>query len=78
MDHGAKSVCAYVTHGVLSGGAVARVAASPMEKLVITDSILPTEAVRVSSNVRPLSIASLMAEAMKRISEETSVSSLFG
>ena len=77
MDQGAKSVCAYVTHGVLSGGAVARVAASPMEKLVITDSIQPTEAVRISPNVRQLSIASLMAEAMKRISDETSVSSLF-
>jgi ribose-phosphate pyrophosphokinase len=77
MDQGAKSVSAYVTHGVLSGGAVARVAASPMEKMVITDSIQPTEAVRVSPNVRPISIATLMAEAMKRISEETSVSSLF-
>ena len=77
MDQGAKSVCAYVTHGVLSGGAVARVAASPMEKLVITDSIQPTEAVRISPNVKPLSIASLMAEAMKRISDESSVSSLF-
>ena len=77
MDQGAKSVSAYVTHGVLSGGAVARVAASPMEKMVITDSIQPTEAVRVSPNVRPLSIATLMAEAIKRISEETSVSSLF-
>ena len=77
MDNGAKSVCAYVTHGVLSGGAVARVAASPMEKLVITDSIQPTEAVRVSPNIKPLSVASLMAEAMKRISDETSVSSLF-
>jgi len=77
MDEGAKSVSAYVTHGVLSGGAVARVAASPMEKLVITDSIVATEAVRISPNVRPLSIASLMAEAMKRVSEETSVSSLF-
>ncbi|MBV8593006.1 MAG: ribose-phosphate pyrophosphokinase, partial [Caulobacteraceae bacterium] len=76
MDKGAKSVSAYVTHGVLSGGAVARVAASPMEKMVITDSIQPTEAVRVSPNVRPISIATLMAEAMKRISEETSVSSL--
>ena len=71
MDQGAKSVSAYVTHGVLSGGAVARVAASPIEKLVITDSIQPTEAVRVSPNVRPLTIAPLMAEAMKRISEET-------
>src|SRR5262249_33446045 len=58
MDHGARSVSAYVTHGVLSGGAVARVAASPMEKMVITDSIQATEAVRVSPNVRPLSIAS--------------------
>jgi ribose-phosphate pyrophosphokinase len=77
MDHGAKSVCAYVTHGVLSGGAVARVAASPIEKMVITDSIMPTQAVRVSPNVRPLSVAPLMAEAMKRISDETSVSSLF-
>ncbi|MBN9512127.1 MAG: ribose-phosphate pyrophosphokinase [Alphaproteobacteria bacterium] len=77
MDQGAKSVSAYVTHGVLSGGAVARVAASPMEKMVITDSIMPTEAVRVSPNIRPLSIATLMAEAMKRIADETSVSSLF-
>ena len=77
MDQGANSVCAYVTHGVLSGGAVARVAASPMTKLVITDSIQATEAVRISPNVRPLSIASLMAEAMRRISDETSVSSLF-
>ena len=77
MDQGAKSVSAYVTHGVLSGGAVARVAASPMEKMVITDSIQATEAVRVSPNVRPLSIATLMAEAMKRIADETSVSSLF-
>ena len=77
MDQGANSVCAYVTHGVLSGGAVARVAASPMTKLVITDSIQATEAVRISPNVRPLSIASLMAEAMRRISDETSLSSLF-
>jgi ribose-phosphate pyrophosphokinase len=77
MDQGAKSVSAYVTHGVLSGGAVARVAASPMEKLVITDSIQPTKDVGVSPNVRPLSIAGLMAEAMKRISDEASVSSLF-
>jgi ribose-phosphate pyrophosphokinase len=77
MDQGAKSVCAYITHGVLSGGAVARIAASPMEKLVITDSIMPTDAVRVSPNIKPLSVATLMAEAVKRISEETSVSSLF-
>ena len=77
MDQGATSVSAYITHGVLSGGAVARVAASPIEKMVITDSIMPTEAVRVSPNIKPLSIATLMAEAMKRITDEASVSSLF-
>jgi ribose-phosphate pyrophosphokinase len=77
MERGAKSVAAYVTHGVLSGGAVARVAASPLEKLVTTDSIQATEAVRVSRNVRQLSVAPLMAEAIKRISSEQSVSSLF-
>jgi len=76
-DHGATSVVAYVSHGVLSGGAVARVTASALETLVITDSIPATEAVRVARNVRVLSIAPLMAEAMRRISEERSVSSLF-
>ncbi len=76
-ERGAKSVVAYVTHGVLSGGAVARVGSSPIEALVTTDSIAATEAVRVAKNVRRLSIASLMAEAILRISEERSVSSLF-
>jgi ribose-phosphate pyrophosphokinase len=76
-DAGAKSVAAYVTHGVLSGGAVARVGASPLEALVTTDSILATEAVRVSRNIRQITIAPLMAEAISRISEEKSVSSLF-
>ena len=77
VEAGAASVSAYCTHGVLSGGAVARVSASPMKELVITDSILATEAVRISPTVRQLSIAPLMAEAMQRISEERSVSSLF-
>lgn len=77
IDAGASSVVAYATHGVLSGGAVARVSASPIEKLIITDSIPATEAVRVSHNIEQLSIAPLMAEAMQRISEETSVSTLF-
>lgn len=77
MEQGATSVHAYVTHGVLSGGAVARVSSSPMEKLVITDSIQSTEAVRVSHNIDQLTIAPLMAEAIRRISEESSVSSLF-
>ncbi|MEE8248456.1 MAG: ribose-phosphate pyrophosphokinase [Alphaproteobacteria bacterium] len=74
---GAESVSAYVTHAVLSGGAVARVASSALETLVTTDSISTTEAVRVSHNIRRISIAPLMAEAMRRISDERSVSSLF-
>jgi ribose-phosphate pyrophosphokinase len=77
MEAGAASVSAYATHGVLSGGAVARVSSSPLEALIITDSIAATEAVRVSHNIEQLTIAPLMAEAMSRISEETSVSSLF-
>ena len=76
-NEGATSVLAYVTHGVLSGGAVARVASSSLETLVTTDSIVATEAVRVSNNIRRMTIASLMAEAMLRISQERSVSSLF-
>ncbi|MFQ6016702.1 MAG: ribose-phosphate pyrophosphokinase [Kiloniellaceae bacterium] len=76
-DAGAKSVSAYVTHGVLSGGAVARVSSAPLEELVMTDSIQATEAVRVARNIRQISIAPLLGEAMKRISEERSVSSLF-
>ena len=76
-EAGAKSVRAYVTHGVLSGGAVARVSSSPLVELVTTDSITATEAVRVATNVRQLSIAPIMAEAISRISEERSVSSLF-
>jgi ribose-phosphate pyrophosphokinase len=76
-EAGATSVSAYVTHGVLSGGAVARVSAAPIDRLVITDSIMATEAVRVSQNVRQVTIAPLIAEAMRRISEERSVSTLF-
>ena len=77
MNEGAKDVSAYVTHGVLSGGAVGRVTASPLKELVITDSIQATEAVRLADNIRQLSIAPLMAEAISRISKESSVSSLF-
>ena len=77
MKAGARSVSAYITHGVLSGGAVARVEASPLERLVITDSIQATEAVRVSRKIEQLSIAPLLGEAMSRISDERSVSSLF-
>jgi ribose-phosphate pyrophosphokinase len=77
MRSGAQGVSSYVTHGVFSGGATARVAASPIEMLTTTDSILATEAVRVAHNIRQLTIAPLLAEAIRRISEESSVSSLF-
>jgi ribose-phosphate pyrophosphokinase len=77
MKAGASSASAYITHGVLSGGAVARVTASPLESLVITDSIAATEAVKLAHNIRQLTIAPLMAESIQRISEERSVSSLF-
>lgn len=77
LNNGARSASVYVTHGVLSGGAVARIAASPIEMLTITDSIGATEAVRLAHNVRQLTIAPLLAEAMRRISDESSVSSLF-
>ena len=76
-ESGARSVVAYATHGVLSGAAVARVVGSELTQLVITDTIEATEAMQAATNVRVLSISQLMAEAMRRISEESSVSSLF-
>ncbi len=76
-EAGAEDVVAYVTHGVLSGGAVARVEGSALHELVITDSIQPTDAVAASNRIRPLTIAPLLGEAVKRIADESSVSSLF-
>jgi len=77
LESGAREVYAYCTHGVLSGGAVGRIAASRLKEMVVTDSIQPTEAVRLAQNIRVLSIASLMAEAISRTAQEESVSSLF-
>jgi len=77
LAKGAKEVYAYITHGVLSGGAVARIAGSRLKELVITDSIMPTEAVKVAHNIRVISIAPLMGEAIGRTATESSVSSLF-
>ena len=77
LNQGAREVYAYITHGVLSGGAVARVTSSKLKELVITDSILATEAVRVASNIRSLSVAPLLGEAIGRTSTEQSVSTLF-
>ncbi len=77
LAQGAKDVSAYITHGVLSGGAVARVTSSKLKHLVITDSIQATEAVKVARNIRVIGIASLIGEAIGRTSREESVSSLF-
>ena len=77
IEQGAAEVYAYITHGVLSGGAVARTSASKLKELVITDSIQPTEGVRIAANIRVLSIANLIGDAISRTAAEESVSSLF-
>ena len=77
LAQGAKEVYAYITHGVLSGGAVSRIAASKLKELVITDSIQPTAAVKLARNIRVCSIAPLFGEAIGRTANEASVSSLF-
>jgi ribose-phosphate pyrophosphokinase len=77
MDHGALETHAYVVHGVLSGGAVARISSSPLKSMVITDTIQATEAVRNASNIKQLSVAHLMGEAIRRTNEEESISELF-
>lgn len=77
MDAGAASVTAYLSHGVLSGQAVERVDGSVLKELVITDSILPSAAALASDKIRVLSIAPLIGEAIRRIADESSVSSLF-
>jgi len=77
IEAGASSVSAYVTHGVLSGEAVQRVSNSQLEKLLITDTIQPTEGILNSDKFEVIEIANLIGEAMRRTSEEHSVSSLF-
>ncbi len=77
LDAGAKTVAAYATHGVLSGQAVERVEASALSSLTITDSIAATPAVTAAKKIRQLSVAPLLAEAIARIGQERSVSSLF-
>ena len=76
-EMGATSVSAYISHGVLSNAAPARVDKSELDELVVTDSIKPTDEVNAAKKTRVVSIAPLMAEAIRRISDETSVSSLF-
>ena len=77
MAAGAASVTAYLTHGVLSGSAVERVGASALKELVITDTIMPTAAAAASAKIRVLPIAPMIGEAIRRISDESSVSSLW-
>ena len=77
IDVGAVSVDAYVTHGVLSGSAVSNISNSPLSSLVTTNSIKATEAVNMSSNIRQISIAPIIGEAIRRVHMEQSVSSLF-
>jgi len=77
LEQGATDVSAYITHGVLSGGAVARIAASRLTELVITDSIQPSEVMLAAANIRVLSIANLIGDAIGRTAAEESVSSLF-
>ena len=77
IDVGAISVDAYVTHGVLSGSAVSNITNSPLSSLVTTNSIKATQAVNMSSNLRQISIAPIIGEAIRRVHMEQSVSSLF-
>ena len=77
MEEGASGVSAYVSHGVLSGGAVDRVTASPIDMLVTTDSIEATEAMQDADNIRQITVAPLLGEAVLRITQSRSVSSLF-
>ncbi|ACF03335.1 ribose-phosphate pyrophosphokinase [Rhodopseudomonas palustris] len=77
LANGATEVYAYITHGVLSGGACARITNSKLKELVITDSIQATEGVCKAPNIRTITIASLIAEAIGRTAAEESVSSLF-
>ncbi|MBB2202715.1 ribose-phosphate pyrophosphokinase [Gluconacetobacter tumulisoli] len=77
MKEGATAVEAYVTHGVLTGGAVKRIADSPIGMLTLTDSIAATDAVANATNIRQISTANLLSRAMRAVSDESSVSSLF-
>src|SRR5690606_3891580 len=77
MEHGARRVVACATHGVLSGPAVQRIEASPLEEVVVTDSVRISEEARACKKIRVLSIARLLGEAIRRIHNSDSVSSLF-
>ena len=77
MDLGAKSITAYTTHGVLTGKAIEKIEKSKLTELVVTDSINNDKKCQLSEKIRVISVSDLLGEAIKRISEESSVSSLF-
>lgn len=77
INKGAKSVCAYITHGILSGKAHDKIGNSQLEKLVITNSIEPTQQTLDTDNIKIIDISDLLAKAIYNIAEETSVSTLF-
>ena len=77
-DHGASSVSAYITHGVLSDPAVKSITNSELTEVVITDSIAQPEKVKDCDKIREVSISTLMGEAIRRIANDESVSKLFG
>ena len=77
MERGAKEVHVYVTHGVLSGEAVKKINKSEIKKLIVTDTIDNQDKIKKASNIEVLTISNLMGEAIKRISNSTSVSDLF-
>ena len=77
INRGAKEVHVYITHGVLSGGAVNKIKKSKIKKLVITDTIDNSNKIKKAGNIEVLTISNLLGEAIKRISNSTSVSDLF-
>jgi ribose-phosphate pyrophosphokinase len=76
-DEGAVRVVAYITHAVLSGAAIERISKSVLDELVVTDTIPLSDAAKACSRIRQLSVAGLLAETIRRISDEESVSSLY-
>ena len=77
INRGAKEVHVYTTHGVLSGEAVEKIKKSKIKKLIITDTIDNSDKIKKAKNIEVLSISNLLGEAIKRISNSTSVSDLF-
>ena len=76
-NNGAKEIYSYIVHGVLSGNAFSKIAESSIKELILTDTIEPSDEVKKTKNIRHISIAPLMGEAIKRINSDSSVSALF-